>query len=53
MPVKFYIDPAIDNDPNLEEVKTITLSYTLYPVDTDETVGKTALLASPVLNPVH
>lgn len=30
MPVTFFIDPAIADDPNLEEVKEITLSYTFY-----------------------
>jgi len=30
MPVSFYIDPAILDDPNTKEVKTITLSYTFY-----------------------
>ncbi len=33
MPVAFYIDPAIDEDPNLKDVKTITLSYTFYPTE--------------------
>ena len=33
MPVAFYVDPDISNDPNLNDVKTITLSYTFYPVD--------------------
>lgn len=32
MPVSFFIDPEIENDPNLQDVDTITLSYTFYPV---------------------
>ncbi len=31
MPVLFYIDPAMADDPNLDYVDTITLSYTFYP----------------------
>lgn len=30
MPVSFYIDPSIMKDRNLDDVKTITLSYTFY-----------------------
>lgn len=33
MPVSFYLDPAILNDPNMAEVTTITLSYTFFLAD--------------------
>ena len=33
MPVLYYIDPAIRNDPDTKNIKEITLSYTFFPVD--------------------
>ena len=38
MPVIFFVDPKILDDPDTRDVETITLSYTFYPVDS----GKTA-----------
>lgn len=36
MPVTFFVDPEIDNDPNAKEVKVITLSYTFFISDDDD-----------------
>ena len=33
MPVTYFIDPAIADDPNLDDVKTVTLSYTFFEVE--------------------
>ncbi len=33
MPVSYYVDPAILNDPIARKIDEITLSYTFYPVD--------------------
>ena len=32
MPVMFFIDPDIEHDDDLKKLKTITLSYTFFPV---------------------
>ncbi len=46
MPVTFYLDPAILDDPNLAEVKTITLSYTFFLAD-DQPKAEAAPAAGP------
>lgn len=38
MPVLYYVDPKIKDDPDTKDIQQITLSYTFYPVDTSEEV---------------
>jgi cytochrome c oxidase assembly protein subunit 11 len=39
MPVVFYVDPDIVDVPELRNVKTITLSYTFFPVEGEKPVA--------------
>jgi cytochrome c oxidase assembly protein subunit 11 len=36
MPVLFYIDPKMNDDPTMQDVTTITLSYTFFPAESEE-----------------
>lgn len=46
MPVSFYVDPEILEDPETRDVSVITLSYTFYPIDDDEAEDDVAAQAS-------
>jgi cytochrome c oxidase assembly protein subunit 11 len=36
MPVVFYVDPSMNDDPTMQDVKAITLSYTFFPAESEE-----------------
>lgn len=43
MPVVFYVDPDIVDDPDLKDIKSITLSYTFFPMSAEEPVAGAAV----------
>jgi cytochrome c oxidase assembly protein subunit 11 len=48
LPVVFFIDPKIADDKDLVSLKTITLSYTFYPVAQERTAAEAKILAAGV-----
>ncbi|MCW0181096.1 MAG: cytochrome c oxidase assembly protein [Zavarzinia sp.] len=50
MPVLFYIDPAVADDRNVDEVKTITLSYTFFRDQNDEAQAAAAPTPAAPIN---
>jgi cytochrome c oxidase assembly protein subunit 11 len=50
MPVVFFVDPDMLNDPDAVNIKEITLSYTFYPVDKSKAVSEVKTTSGSVSN---
>jgi cytochrome c oxidase assembly protein subunit 11 len=48
MPVMFYVDPAFADDPNMEDVQSLTLSYIFYHTDSPELDAALTRFNTPV-----
>ena len=51
MPVVFYVDPAIADDPDVARLGTITLSYTFYPAEQPARVSQADAVPQPAQQP--
>ena len=51
MPVTYFVDPAILDDPDGRRIEEITLSYTFYPVDKPTTTAQKATTNAGVERP--
>jgi cytochrome c oxidase assembly protein subunit 11 len=51
MPVVFYVDPAIADDPDVARLGTITLSYTFYPAEQPARVSQANTVPQPAQQP--
>ena len=50
MPVSFFVDPDMLDDPDAANIKEITLSYTFYPVDKSKAVSEVKTTSGSVSN---
>lgn len=51
LPVVFFVSPDMDDDPLMDSLSTITLSYTFYQTDSFQGATKSAALANTVAQP--
>jgi cytochrome c oxidase assembly protein subunit 11 len=47
--VVFYIDPSLPHDPNVQDLTSITLSYTYFPAKTGKPVAEAATSTKPTI----
>ena len=50
MPVVFFVDPDMQDDPDAANITEITLSYTMYPVDKPKTVPGAQAASATITN---